>query len=1160
MNATTQHPFILFILSICLCIITVTANAALSNDGSIRLTIDMGLGSCPLGATFPNCDAGETPVITGSYSIFNGGIATLLEGERGIMLGEPQPYNGRPITFTDGINTFTQPYDGSGTHIVKPWSFGSELGTHWNYSITATNTGNLDMTTWRATVSDLEEVNLGAGSIANTFTCNDPVGNTRVAGDCQIGDTYILDYNTSVAGGAWNGQTYSLHLEGTIISVPPSGIRFTEVSVDSGIPENTGTGMGLAWIDYDNDGDQDLFVPGPGGPSGRMFENIKNLSTGITEFVDVTSESPGLTAISLTGRGAAVGDYDGDGYDDIFVSGNLFDNPNHLLRNVSDSSGRRIFVDVTASTNLGNELKNSVSAAFGDLNGDGFLDLYVSNGADLCGGSAGPGLLAENDLYLNISSGSTRAFQKVDRGANDGSCAWASILSDFDNDGDLDIFISNDVSGDGGPAATASRIYVNNAGTFTSFQQDGWPGAHMGIAAGDFNRDGWLDYAMSDIGSGPIFHSPGRASPLNITNIGGELLNTDGIPYSPDNVNMIGQWGTVFLDVDNDGFLELYKAPGYIHLNGPNGFQAIADEPTITPNDTTEIGTDGYGAGVATADYDNDGDMDITVHASQSGKTWLFKNDSERLSGNNWLRVELSGLNPNHRGIGARVKLTSLPSLVSQIREINAGSSLSSSNDLRAHFGLGEDTSITEVEVTWPSGCIRTVSPGAVNQLVVVNESDCYLPQINRIEPLNGFEGDRVLIFGLNLQYIGEVQFNGTPSTPAFVGENVIGVDVPAGATTGPITLISNVENVPDYVSSDIFTVIPTPPLPVIYNFTDLVVPGQWIKIQGSNLQYTRTVTVNEVPAQAFVVNDTLVFVMTNGEISTGLITLTTPGGSVTTASNVTVLVAGTVSGQVKNSFGAPVAGITISMDNNAITWEQVTGFDGVFSFENVYSGLHAIRAESNDGFTFETASYVFMQPDGGNVTKDFIVTNNTLSGTITDANNSADVGGTLVKVIDENGQAYYSSPINSSGSYSLSIPSGTYEITLAKSGPGNPANTVCTPAIVSNLNSNIVANCTADFDGKLIVDVDFPAGNPFTIGFNLKVTTSSQVLHDGPTSSSDGVIRFNNVPNDTYHVQVTGYGVFTFDCENITAGIGNANANIWGDTQTVRCTAVDIQ
>jgi enediyne biosynthesis protein E4 len=484
------------------------------------------------------------------------------------------------------------------------------------------------------------------------------------------------------------------------------------------------TGTGVAMIDYDGDGWIDLFfVNGstlegfaPGAePTNRLYRN-----RGDRTFEDVTVKS-GLAA-SGWGQGACVGDYDNDGHDDLAVTSW---GQNCLYRN----DGRGRFADVTEAARLRAPARRwSTSCAFLDYDRDGRLDLFVDNYIDFdpaatprpdaglcryrglpvaCGPPGLPG--ARNALYRNRGDGT---FEDVSDRAGitraSGTYALGVSTIDFDDDGWIDLYVANDSS--------PSALYRNNHdGTFTdiavragcAYSQDGKAQAGMGVAVGDYDRDGRMDVFKTNFAgdTSTLYRNAGNGLCEDRTFAAGLGLNT----------RWLG-WGDAFVDVDNDGWLDLLLVNGHVYpevrrLKSEAGYE----QPKVLYRNvgsgrfedlTARLGPPltipKAARGAAFGDIDNDGGVDVAI-ANVNDRPDLYRVQHDR--SNHWISLKLTGTASNRSAIGARVHIVAGgPLRIEQWQEVRGGGSYLSQNDLRVHFGLGSATVVERVDVRWPNG------------------------------------------------------------------------------------------------------------------------------------------------------------------------------------------------------------------------------------------------------------------------------------------------------------------------------------------------------------------------------------------------------------------------------------------------------------------------
>ena len=531
------------------------------------------------------------------------------------------------------------------------------------------------------------------------------------------------------------------------------GVTFVNVASEAGISAETiygdehrnrylleTTGSGAAFIDYDNDGWQDIFLlsgtrldglPANLKSTNRLYRNNRD-----GKFTDVT-EKAGLTRTGWA-QAACIGDYDNDGYDDIFISGY---GKNALYHN---NGAAGTFTEVAEKSGVANNRTRWGSGcAFLDYDRDGYLDLFVASYIDLdlktaplpetgpclykgltvaCGP---PGLTGGiNMLYKNKGDGTfTDVSEKSGITKTNGTYGLGALTGDFDNDGWPDIYVAND-------SAPAALYHNNKNGTFTdvaveagsAFSIDGKPQAGMGVTAGDFDRDGWLDIFKTNFSgdTSSLYRNTGKGIFDDVTFPAGMGLNT----------RWLG-WGCGFVDVDNDGWPDIFLVNGHVYpevekltteagyaqrkvlyRNLHNGrFADVSDEAgdaVKKPNPSR---------GAAFCDYDNDGDVDILIN-SVNGRPELLRADSSNQ--NNWIKIKTVGVKSNRNGIGARIKCITEDG--TQIDEVRSGGSYYSQNDLRVHFGLGKNQRVKTIEIQWPSGQVDILNNLTVNQLITVKE------------------------------------------------------------------------------------------------------------------------------------------------------------------------------------------------------------------------------------------------------------------------------------------------------------------------------------------------------------------------------------------------------------------------------------------------------
>jgi len=501
-----------------------------------------------------------------------------------------------------------------------------------------------------------------------------------------------------------------------------------------------GMGSGGAWLDYDGDGNLDLYLVNGSThdrPAGQGEPNRLYRGDGKGRFKDVTAAAG--VGDRGWGYGVTVGDYDNDGDPDLFVTNQ---GANVLYRNNGDGS----FSDVTPEAGVGPS-PWSTSAAFVDIDNDGDLDLYVANymesditkiprrnDAMAVQGSCsyhgiqvfcGPrGRRAEQDqLFRNDGDGT---FSDITQSSGLALAipryALGVVSGDYDNDGDPDLYVAND-------SVTNSLWRNNGDGTFTDvgvaslsgLNADGRAQAGMGTDFGDYNGDGWLDLVVTNF-----------AHDLNTVyrNLSGRFFVDESSLVGMGVTNLALSWGTAFHDFDQDGDLDLLIANGHVYSQVDDYDLGTSYRQTnhLYENEAGRFkevsATSGPGLriarsfrGAAFADYDNDGDIDVLLTALDQAPV-LLRNDSPNAG--NRLQLALTGTRSNRDGVGARITVTA--GSVRSIRERKGGGSYLSASDPRIHIGLGAAVRADRVEIRWPSGTVDVLKNVPANRLVPVRE------------------------------------------------------------------------------------------------------------------------------------------------------------------------------------------------------------------------------------------------------------------------------------------------------------------------------------------------------------------------------------------------------------------------------------------------------
>lgn len=460
---------------------------------------------------------------------------------------------------------------------------------------------------------------------------------------------------------------------------------FADVSRSTGITHNrfgTIKAVGQAWGDYDNDGWLDLYVTDTDGPNS-LYRNNSDGTFLVSELAEIVALN------ELESTGVTFADYDNDGWKDLYV---VSRGPNVLFRNLEG----RGFENVSDHAGV-TDLLDGKSASWGDFDQDGYLDLYVTNWS--CYPDCGRPMYGDSDhLYRNKGDGT---FEDVTNylGAQTMGAGHAASFLDFDNDGDLDIYLVNDQF-----INDIGNVLWRNDGSgckgwcFTEISEQAGVDQRvmgMGIASADYDNDGDLDIYFTNAGSMTLLQNQPDGSFKNVA-----------APAGVETSESVG-WGAAFLDYDNDGWRDLYLAVAMKMdpqtLPGNILFQNNADGTFSRIACDTGASDVGGTIGIAYADYDQDGHVDFVIGNHIDGYR-LYRNEGIASPENHWLTVELIGAGQvNRDAVGARIYITSEDRLI-QMDEVTNGSSMGSGNELALHFGLGKSKKVIEMTVVWPDG------------------------------------------------------------------------------------------------------------------------------------------------------------------------------------------------------------------------------------------------------------------------------------------------------------------------------------------------------------------------------------------------------------------------------------------------------------------------
>jgi len=556
-------------------------------------------------------------------------------------------------------------------------------------------------------------------------------------------------FSPSVHQNSLSGQTVKK-------SDAPIAVRFTDIRKQAGITflqDSTQTeeklyletmGTGIGWLDYDQDGLMDLYFVQSGPtefykPDHPMRSALYH-NNGDGTFTDVT-EKAGVAAENHYGQGVAIADYDNDSYPDIYVTGY---NRAILYHNNRDGT----LTDVTAKAGVADEGGWSTSAAWFDYDHDGYLDLIVLNYIEwsprnnLWCGEKRPGYRSycspgnyrgqHLKLYHNNHDGTFTDVSDTSGISKPEAKGMGLVLADFNNDGWTDIAVANDT--------WPNFLFVNKRdGTFqdVSFlsgiaaSEDGRYEAGMGIDAADVDGDGYQDIYIT--------HLDFELNRLYTNNRDGTFTDATFSSGIGNKAILLSGVSMKFLDYDNDGWPDIvqlngamvdnvhlyhsevtYKEPLLMFHNLGKGQFAKIQDNAFGPDFSRPV----PGRGIATADFDNDGDIDIAIN-NRGDYPMLLRNDGG--NANHWLEILLIGTKSNRDGIGASIKLTAEG--VTHVEQSKGGMSYMSASDSRILFGLGKRAKIDLLEITWPSGQIDRLKDVPVDKITAIKEGVGIVPR-----------------------------------------------------------------------------------------------------------------------------------------------------------------------------------------------------------------------------------------------------------------------------------------------------------------------------------------------------------------------------------------------------------------------------------------------
>ena len=475
-------------------------------------------------------------------------------------------------------------------------------------------------------------------------------------------------------------------------------IAFSDITGTTGVGLTSVLTESVAWGDYDDDGDPDLYLTVRG--TNRLFRNDLQTGTGGQQvFVDVTDEAG--VGDALWGVGTAFGDLDNDGDLDLYVT-NFGTGPDVLYRNNGPvgPGGVTTFTDVAFDAGIRLD-RSSRGMAFIDFNADGLLDIYVN-------------AIGDDILYRN-NGNLTFADVAGDVGVDDVDGQGVGVVAtDVNRDGHVDLFTGN-------RSNDLNRLFLNDGdGTFTDITGDAGidqVGLGMGVISLDYDYDNDLDFDLywtTWPGGGQpeenaLYRNNGGAVPI-FTDVATGTMTTD----APG-------WGISAnaSDIDNDGWMDFFVTNGFDPGSGPNIlFRNDQGSDFDDVTSSLENGAAFDGRGVAFADFDLDGDVDLILTGDETDTNRLWRNDSE--NDNHWLTLELVGTDANASAIGAVIEVAT--NLGTTLHEASGGAGRGSFNDLPVEIGLGAATTVQQITIYWPGGGFQTLENIAVDQRLTIVE------------------------------------------------------------------------------------------------------------------------------------------------------------------------------------------------------------------------------------------------------------------------------------------------------------------------------------------------------------------------------------------------------------------------------------------------------
>lgn len=472
---------------------------------------------------------------------------------------------------------------------------------------------------------------------------------------------------------------------------------------------------GVAVADYNNDGFLDMYFVAGSGGTNQLYQN-----QGDNTFIEVATEA-GIAISGINGSGPTFADIDGDGWLDLFV-GAVDDDQYYLFQNNQNGT----FTDITTTSGLIITAANSVSSTFGDIDNDGDIDMFVSHWGNPIDSDKSLEIVWRNDTQNNVIKFvdiSTELGMDTLYQGQIVDTSFVPSLSDIDSDGDIDLLLVSD--------SGKSKVLRNDGNQFTRTNDISVNDQFgMGSAVGDIDNDGDMDWYVTSI----YAKASNSQSSNNTTSYNGNRLYINDGEGNFNNSAFVKRldnggwaWAACFADFNNDGLTDIFHVNGW----GQSGidFSQYQDDISrfylqqtdgsfIESAAEVKVNEVKQGRGVICNDMDRDGDIDIITSNNDSNASF-FRN--ELTTGHHYLTVQLQGHSPNTQALGAKIQVTS-PTGSVQIKELRIDNNFVSTNAVEAHFGLGSQNLPVNITITWPNGVVTEHSEVAIDQLVSLQQ------------------------------------------------------------------------------------------------------------------------------------------------------------------------------------------------------------------------------------------------------------------------------------------------------------------------------------------------------------------------------------------------------------------------------------------------------